>query len=242
MWHQYHKFHTTQLFRKKWVDFGALSTSEPASPVFYQYVTDVVFKELKQTHFPVVSQPPTQRSVTITNKEANVIRCAAGYTLRAVREKVKKESHPLKKEMVLAIMEMVADEDEDNDEQGPSTEWISLVDQGGLWHVINETFMFFYAIEEVLRNHLTVSAISELSSGSKSAIGEAIVGNDDVAFFWCLACIEAGKKRRRKLLSRIIDLWVTIQGFSFPHSWMEMYKQASKKGMQRAKVLRKGLH
>ena len=49
--------------------------------------------------------------------------------------------------MVLAIMEMVADEDEDNNEQGPSTEWISLVDQGGLWHVINETFMFFMPLK-----------------------------------------------------------------------------------------------
>ena len=74
MWHQYHKVRTTQLFRKKWVDFVALSTSEPASPVFYQYVTDVVFKELIQAHFPVVSRPATQRSVTITNEEANVIR------------------------------------------------------------------------------------------------------------------------------------------------------------------------
>ncbi len=117
---------------------------------------------------------------------------------------------------------------------------VSLVDRGGLWHVTNVTFMFFCAIEEVLRYHLTVSAISELSSGSKGAIMEAIVGNDDVAFF-CLACIEA-EEEEKELLSRIIDLWVTIRGFSFARSWMEMYKQASKKGLQRAKALRKDLH
>ncbi len=46
MWHQYHKVRTTQLFTKKWVDFVSLSTAEPVSPVFYQHVTDVVFKEL----------------------------------------------------------------------------------------------------------------------------------------------------------------------------------------------------
>ena len=45
--------------------------------------------------------------------------------------------------MVLAIMELVADEDEDDNEQGTSTEWVSLVDWGGLWHVTNEAFMFF---------------------------------------------------------------------------------------------------
>ena len=74
-----------------------------------------------QTHFPV-SGPPTQRSVTITNEEASIIRYASGYSLRTVREIVKKGSHPLMEEMVLAIMEIVADEDENNDEQGPSTE------------------------------------------------------------------------------------------------------------------------
>ena len=45
-----------------------------------------------------------------------------GYTLRTVREEVEKGSHPLKEEMVLAIMKLVADEDEDDDEQGTSTE------------------------------------------------------------------------------------------------------------------------
>ena len=68
-----------------------------------------------------------------------------GYTLRTVREEVEKGSHPLKEEMVLAIMKLVADEDDD--EQGTSTEWVSLVDQGGLWHVTNETFMFFVPLK-----------------------------------------------------------------------------------------------
>ncbi len=108
MWHQYHKVRTTQLFTKKWVDFVSLSTSEP---VFYQYVTDVVFKELIQARFPVVSH---QRSVTITNKEANVIRYAAGYTLRTLRKKIERGSHPLKEEMVLTTMELVADDEDDD--------------------------------------------------------------------------------------------------------------------------------
>ena len=125
---------------------------------------------------------------------------------------------------MLAIMELVAGENEDDDEQGTSTEWISLVDRGGLWHFTNEAFMFFCAIEEVIHTHLTVSAINELSSGSKGAIVEAIIGSDDVAFFWCLACIEAEEEEKKELHTRIIDLWVNIQGFSFVRSWMEMYK------------------
>ncbi len=82
MWHQYHNVRTT------WVDFVSLSTSVPVSPVFYQYVTDVVFKELIQARFPVVSRPAPQRSFPITNEEANVIRYAAGYTLHTLRKKI----------------------------------------------------------------------------------------------------------------------------------------------------------
>ena len=66
-----------------------------------------------------------------------------GYTLRTVREEVEKGSHLLKEEMVLAIMKLVADKDEDDHEQRTSTEWVSLVDQGGLWHITNETFSSF---------------------------------------------------------------------------------------------------
>ena len=66
---------------------------------------------------------------------------------------------------------------------------------------------FFVPLKRALA---PASAIDELSSGSKGAIVEAIIGNDDVPFFWCLACIEAKEEEKKELLSRIIDLWVTI--------------------------------
>ena len=69
-----------------------------------------------------------------------------------------------------------------------------------------------------------------------------ITGSDDVAFYWCMLCTEAEEEENEELLARIVDLWVTIRGFSFVRSWMEMFKQASKKGTQRAKALRKDLH
>ncbi len=56
-------------------------------------------------------------------------------------------------------MELVADDEDDEEEQETSAEWVNLVDRGGLWHITNATFMFFCAIEEVLRSHIKVSAI-----------------------------------------------------------------------------------
>ena len=70
----------------------------------------------------------------------------------------------------------------------------------------------------------------------------AIISNNDVAFYWSMLCTGAGDKEKDELLSRIVDLWVTIRGFSFACSWMEMFKQANKRGTQHAKALRKDLH
>ncbi len=84
---------------------------------------------------------------------------AAGYTLLTLRKKIEKGSHALKEEMVLTTMELVAGDEDGDEERKTSAEWVNLVDRDGLWHITNATFMFFCAIEEVLRSHLKVSAI-----------------------------------------------------------------------------------
>ena len=58
---------------------------------------------------------------------------------------------------------------------------------------------------------------------------------------WSMLCTGAGDKEKDELLSRIVDLWFTIRGFSFARSWMEMFKQANRRGTHRAKALRKYL-
>ena len=196
MWHQYHQVRTAKSFREKWSDFVKLSTEQQASPAFYQYVTDVIFKELIRRHCPVEScTTSTSRDTSLTNEEANAIRYAAGYTIRALRKKIEASSHALKEELVLAIMELVGDDDE-SEHQEASAEWVNLIDRGGLWHVSTETFMFFCAIEEELRRHLKMSAVKELSGGLKDRIRNAIITSDDVNFTG--ACYVQRPKRRRK--------------------------------------------
>lgn len=241
MWHQYHQVHTTSSFRERWSKFVELTTKQQASPVFYQYVTDVMFKELITNHFPVESRPSTtQRDVSISNEERNAIRYAAGYTVRALRKKIEASSHPLKEELILALVELIGDDEDECQEA--SAEWIDLIDRGGLWHVSTETYMFFCAIEEELRRHLNVSAIKELSCGLKDQIKTAIVSSDDVGFYWRMLCTEAEEEEKEALLPMIADLWITIRGFSFARSWLEMFKQSSKKRTQRARALRKELN
>ncbi len=73
-------------------------------------------------------------------------------------------------------------------------------------------------------------------------VTSAIIDIDDVAFYWCMLCPEAEEEEKQALLSMIVNLCVTIRGFSFAFLWMEIFKQATKKGTQGAKALGKDLH
>ena len=47
------------------------------------------------------------------------------------------------------------------------------------------------------------------------------------------------KKQNKELLLMIVDLWITIRGFSFAKSILEQYKQLHALNTSKAKALRK---
>ena len=53
--------------------------------------------------------------------------------------------------------------------------------------------------------------------------------------------VEVEEEEGAVLLGMIMDLYVTIRGFSFSKSLMEMYKQQAKKCTQKSKSLRQKL-
>ena len=241
MWHQYHSLRISGTFKRNWTQFIQTSTQQPADPSFYQHVSDILFDELIKQKFPLQKKENIPKDTAITNEEANVICYAAGYTLRTVKKKLGTSVHRLKEEIVECIMDLLVDE-VDMKEEEVAAEWVRAVDRGGLWHIKSGTFFLFCAKAEELRSYLKVSRVKEISDGAKMGIVGAIISNADVAFYWSMLCTGAGDEEKEELLSRIVDLWVTIRGFSFARSWMEMFKQANKRGTQRAKALRKDLH
>ena len=44
-----------------------------------------------------------------------------------------------------------------------------------------------------------------------------------------------------KLLRLVVDMWVTIRGFSYSSAWIEKYKQEHKKTTEKSKGIRKVL-
>ena len=96
--------------------------------------------------------------------------------------------------------------------------------KGEIKLVNNKIYHFFHAVEMRVRRHFSKASAPTLSAGSKAELVESIATDDDVNFFWSILSEE-----EQILLRMLIDLWVTIRGFSFSKSMMEMYKQAQKK-------------
>lgn len=70
---------------------------------------------------------------------------------------------------------------------------------------------------------------------------KALLKSNDIPFEWCLIAVEADDDISTLVLEKIVDLYVTVRGFAFAKSCMEMYKQAKKKTIQKSRALRSKL-
>ena len=239
MWGKFYHTRTSTEFKELWIRLMQLSIGKSASPIFYQYITDVLFKTMVKYHFPVnpvASQP--HDVPPLDYQESNALRYAAGYVPRAIRKRLERGSHPLKEELVLCLVELCEDDGTDVD---ASADWTKAISRGGIKLVNNKTYHFFHAVEMNVRRHFSKTSAPTLSAGSKAELVESITTDEDVLFYWSIISAEWEEKEEQILLRMLIDLWVTVRGFSFAKSMLEMYKQAQKKTVQKSKGVRKQL-
>ena len=243
MWGAYHAIRTSQEFKCLWKTFLQESRVQ-ATPIIYQSLTDRLFQKRIELHFPIPSPSrPRDSEVetsTLTFEEENAIRYAAGYVFRAVKKKIIKSSFDLKEQLV-EIVDMLLQNDDDVGEQDASCEWMAIVDRGGLVHISDDLYRVFVAIELHIRKFFNVENAREMTPTSKGKVVSSLLSNEDVLFFWCMVCCDVPEEFAKELLKRIVELWTTIRGFSFAKSYMEIYKQKTKKILQRSKALRKDL-
>ena len=96
MWGQYHLLRSSDQFRENWLGFLQCIPGCTPCPIFYQYVTDSVFKQLIKHHFPSCEQPQmTQQLPDLTHEESSALRYAAGYVCRAMQKEFKSKPEVL---------------------------------------------------------------------------------------------------------------------------------------------------
>lgn len=71
---------------------------------------------------------------------------------------------------------------------------------------------------------------------------KCITQDNNVDFWWSMLAIDiSSNDAAAQLLSEIVEMWVSIRGFSLVSSWLEQYKIAQKQSVKKSKSLRKSL-
>ena len=149
-----------------------------------------------------------------------------------------KFNHNLKKGIVLCLIELT--EGEEEEQKDDSSDWIKAVNRGGLNQVSDMMYMVVVSMELEVKKYLSLEAV-EYPPDIKTTLTDCIMKNEDVAFYWAIVSANWEEEECKVLLSMIVDLWVTICGFAFTSMWMEHYKTAQKKTVQKSKGVRKTL-
>ena len=62
----------------------------------------------------------------------------------------------------------------------------------------------------------------------------SVLLNDNVQFYWIMLSTDIqDEQTSQDLLREIVELWLTIRGFSIAREWMEMYKRFSSKATKK---------
>ncbi len=103
----------------------------------------------------------------------------------------------------------------------------------------DEAFSFFLMMEKVIRRYLRVDRAKEISSGLRKEVKKKIIEDLDVIEKWNVVSEDMEDGIQTMLVEKVVDLLITIRGFSFAGSYMELYKQKEKTNLQKTKGLRK---
>ena len=122
-------------------------------------------------------------------------------------------------------------------------EWSSKVNRGGLFEINDTSYALFREIELCIRDRLrSTLASSTVHQGTKDQLLKEAFEDVDVQLYWSLLSVDIeSSSDADELLKEIIELWLTIRGFSIAGQLMEVYKKKSRKTTKKSKGLRKTL-
>ena len=238
MWGQYHSLRSSASFRGDWIEFVEAAVGRTPSPIFFQHVTHEMFKCLIKTEYPITETNRPIGNRKLTTEEENALRYIAGYVCRKIIAKLESSSCFNRDDLILCMHNMRSDGGQENN---VGEDWVNAIDRGGLWHVTDLSYGLFYAMEEVIRGHFTRSEAHSLTDDSKLTLITTLEENEDILFQWCMLSTNLNDGDASVLLHKIAELYITIRGFSFASSCVELYKKSSKKALQKGKGIRKEL-
>ena len=242
MWRSFHRLRTSQTFCDSWKAFLEADIHQSAHPSFYQWITTAIFKSLIEATFPAVSLDDVREHPDrpLNLEEKNALRYVAGHVCRKIRHTLERSAVKGKDEMIFCLLSFAGDE---SDDEGETELWTNAIDRGGLWHISDIAYMFFVVVEEEARRFFTVQQLDwfRTETNPKEKVIQHILSDPDVLFQWALLTASLSNELALVLLEKVVTLYVTIRGFGFATSCIEMFKQITKSNLQKKKALRKSI-
>lgn len=123
-----------------------------------------------------------------------------------------------------------------------SKKWIDLINRGGLFKLNNTAYCFFVELEMCIRKYLSDIFQGQSSVVNKDLIIKEIIVDEDILLNWREATTKLEDEVQSvELLHYVVDMWLTIRGFSEAGAWLEYYKQYTQSNTKGVCGLRKGL-
>ena len=222
MWKEFNSFIFSSAYKERWISLlDSLGMQNvlhlPGIAIISQHVARIILETLVTK---LVSQDTTADDMAseLTSDEEQTVRFTAGYIVKLLKKKLSD---------IPQYMDILNSMHEDDDEMGDdflsyTKEWISRVDRGGLHKVNDETFLLFQWMELTIRKFLQGCSID-----IDGAISE-IISSDNVMACWSLIASSLEDDDSDRLLCKIAEKWITVQGFSYAGNLLEQYKKIVK--------------
>lgn len=238
------RFHSIRIRELPTLWMGLFSDLSLGSvpPLLLQSVNRNVFEQAMVEHFaePVEASHGSSAAElpTMNSEEENALRYVSGYVaLKLMRQYEKKEGE--KATQFVECLSNMAAAGVESTFYEYTKEWITAIDRGGLFHINDSAYHLFRAIEEETRHILPRHLANP--PNSRDALLEEIKESEDVLFYWSMLSIDIhSPEDADELLKAVVQLWVTIRGYSLTAAWFEEYKKAHHSSSKK-KALRKDL-
>ena len=101
---------------------------------------------------------------------------------------------------------------------------ISYIEGDFVESVRRQSCYIFHEVELLVRNIFNKESlqVTELTCNLKQKVIESSLTDENIQFHWCLISTDIEDDKATILLKMIIELYVTIRGFSFVVSFMEL--------------------
>ena len=212
---------------------------------FVQLVTRRVMDEAVKTALVPETQSDVQQVQPLKADEEQALRYVAGYIPMKLKKKYEKQPNNVRALKYMECLTIMNEEEGDDVEFLQYTKlWVEQVNRGGLFHVSNDTYLIFRAMELASRHVLSVKHVTAHPTLKiQQEMEESIMKDPSVMAHWNYLLTKAealDTDESDELLGEIVDKWVKIRGYSFASGWVEQYQVATKQCTKK-KGLRKSL-